>query len=284
MNAPQPIQIPCDDGVRLSGAVYRPSVLKAAVMVAPATGIKKRFYHAFACFLAERGYGVVCYDNRGIAESLHGPINDSRASLVSWGRLDMTAVLETMKEVFPNCRYHLVGHSAGGQLAGLMKNAADLTSMFNVACSSGSLRNMRFPFRIGAVFFMNVAIPLSNFLFGHTKSQWFGMGEALPRQVGEQWARWCNAQGYIKVDLDKTIHEHSYDTLAIPSRWLAATDDPIACEANVREMIGVYSKIESEVIVLEPRELGFDEIGHMGFFSSKRKSLWEYAADWMDGF
>ena len=253
-------------------------------MVAPATGIKKGFYHAFACFLAERGYGVLCYDNRGIAESLRGPINDSTASLVSWGRVDMTAVLETLKEVFPSSRYHLVGHSAGGQLAGLMKNGADLTSMFNVACSSGSLRNMRYPFRINAVFFMNVVIPLSNFLFGHTKSQWFGMGEPLPRGVSEQWARWCNGQGYIKVDFGRSIREHHYDSLAIRSRWLAATDDPIANEANVREMIGVYSKIKSEVVFLEPDQLGFKEIGHMGFFSSKKKKLWEYAADWMDGF
>ncbi len=284
MSAPQPIQIACEDGFRLAGAVYRPSAPRAAVMVAPATGIKKRFYHAFASFLAEQGYGVLCYDNRGIAESLRGPVRDSTASLSSWGCLDMTAVLETLKDVFPDCRYHLVGHSAGGQLAGLMQNGAELTSMFNVACSSGNLSNMRYPFRINAHFFMNVLIPLSNRLFGHTKSQWVGMGEPLPRRVGEEWARWCNGEGYIKVDFGTFIHDHHYDSLAIPSRWLAATDDPIATEANVREMIEVYSKIESELIFLEPGRFGYSGIGHMGFFSSKKKSLWDHATDWLDGF
>ena len=284
MSASRPVQILCEDGFTLSGAVYQPREPKAAVMVAPATGIKKRFYHAFACYLAERGYGVLCFDNRGIGESLQGSVRESTASLVSWGVLDMPAVLETLKELFPDRRYHLIGHSAGGQLAGLMKNGADLTSMFNVACSSGSLRNMGVPFRIRALFFMNVVIPASNLLFGHTKAHWFGMGEPLPRQVGREWARWCNGQGYLKVDFGTSIHEHHYDTLAIPSRWVAATDDPIACEANVREMIGVYSRIRSDVMFLEPREFGFDEIGHMGFFSSKKSALWTCATDWMDRF
>ena len=88
MGQPQTIPIPCADGFRLSGMLYRPPTPKAAVMIAPATGIKQRFYHAFASFLSEHGYGVVCYDNRGIADSLTGPINESDASLVSWGRLD----------------------------------------------------------------------------------------------------------------------------------------------------------------------------------------------------
>lgn len=274
----------CEDDVRLAGTVYGPREPRAAVMLAPATGIRKRFYHAFAGFLAERGYGVLCYDNRGIGESLSGPVRESPASLVSWGRLDMTAALETLKQTFPNRPCHLVGHSAGGQLAGLMKNGTELTSMLHVACSSGSLRNMGYPFRIAAEFFMNVAIPLSNVLFGHTKAQWFGMGEPLPRRVAEEWARWCNGRGYVQVDLGRTIHEHHYDTLAIPSRWLAATDDPIACEANVHEMVGVYSKLRSEVIFLDPREFGLKEIGHMGFFSSRKSTLWTYAVDWLDRF
>ena len=282
MNAPQPIQITCEDGVRLSGTLYRPTAPRAAVVVAPATGIKQRYYGAFARHLAGCGYGVLCYDNRGIAGSLDGSIRESDASLVCWGRLDQTAALETLKKLFPSCRYHLVGHSAGGQLAGLMKNGSELTSMFNVACSSGNLRRMTFPFRLNALFFMNVVIPVSNFVFGHTKSHWFGMGEPLPRRVGEQWSRWCNGTGYVRVDFGKAIEEHHYDSLEIPSCWLTATDDPIATEANVREMIGVYSRIEAETIFVDPGETGLEDIGHMGFFRSGRSALWKHATDWLD--
>lgn len=251
-------------------------------MIAPATGIRQKFYFPIATFLAENGYGVICFDNRGIGESLYGSVNDSDASLVSWGRLDMTAALEELKKRFPNTSYHLLGHSAGGQLLGLMDNAAELSSIFNVACSSGSIRKMDIGFRIQAIIFMNLFIPASNFLFGHTKAQWFGMGDPLPRTVASQWNKWCSGEGYIKVDLDKTIHEHNFDTLSIPSLWLHATDDDIANLANVRDMIRVYPKLKAEIVTLKPKELGYNEIGHMKFFSSKKKELWTYVLDWLE--
>ncbi len=56
------IDIVCTDNFQLSGTIYTPSKLKGAVLIAPATGIKKRFYNSFAIFLAEHGYGVISYD------------------------------------------------------------------------------------------------------------------------------------------------------------------------------------------------------------------------------
>ena len=122
---------------------------------------------------------IITYDNRGIADSLKGKVQDSDASLIKWGTLDMPAVLETLKLHFPHTKYFLIGHSAGGQLLGLMPNVHDLTAFCNFGSSSGSLRNMRKRYLFKAHFFMNLFIPLSNLFFGHTKSQWVGMGEPL---------------------------------------------------------------------------------------------------------
>lgn len=277
------VDIKCADGYKLSAMLFEPDHLKAAVMIAPATGIKKTFYYSFASFLAENGYGVICFDNRGIGASGDGSISKSEASLVSWGKLDMTAALETLKSNFPNTDYHLIGHSAGGQLVGLMDNAMDLKSVFNIACSSGCLRNMEYPFRLKAVFFMNYFIPFSNLLFGHTKSHWVNMGEPLPKKVAAQWSEWCNGEGYVKVELDKAVLKHNYDTLMFPSQWLYATDDDIANYKNVKDMIRVFPRIDAEIIPLKPADLGYKHIGHMGFFSSKKKDLWRYAVDWLEG-
>jgi len=251
-------------------------------MIGPATGIKRTFYDSFARFLAAHGYGVLCYEHRGIGHSRSGAMPHSDASLISWGRIDMTAVLAKLQQCFPRTSYHLVGHSAGGQLVGLMDNAKELKSMFNVACSSGSLRNMTYPFKWQALFFMNCFIPLSNLLFGYTKSHWIGMGEPLPKEVAKQWRKWCNGEGYVQVALGETIKEHLYDELEMPSQWLYAVDDGIANHANVEDMIRVYSKIEATIVTLQPQTFGFDEIGHMKFFSSKKKVLWTYALDWLD--
>ncbi|WP_256932968.1 hypothetical protein [Psychrobacter sp. BF1] len=58
----------------LAATVYRPNTdvnsVKKAIMIAPATGIKQQFYHNFAKFLAEQGFGVITFDNEGISDSL----------------------------------------------------------------------------------------------------------------------------------------------------------------------------------------------------------------------
>lgn len=131
-------KIKCKDGEFIAATIYSPNKTpRGAILVAPATGIKRQFYDNFAKYLAEHDYGVICFDNRGIGESLTGDIKNSNASLQCWGEQDMSAVLEQLKINFPNTKYHLIGHSAGGQLVGLMDNALELNSIFNFGCSSG---------------------------------------------------------------------------------------------------------------------------------------------------
>ncbi len=251
-------------------------------MIAPATGIKQTYYYAFASWLAQQGFCTITYDNRGIGQSLNGSIRECPATLQDWGELDMPAVLETLIKQVPDTKYHLIGHSAGGQLTGLMHNASGLSSMFNFACSSGNISQMNYTFKLQAWFFMNVFIPFSNLAFGHTKSHWMGMGEPLPKAAAQQWARWCNGNGYVKTDFGKSIKNHNYDSLQLPSLWLHAQDDDIANHANVLEMKNVYRKSESKIISLNPLETGNNSIGHMGYFSRSCSNLWPLVLDWLE--
>lgn len=276
------VVITCQDGFTLAGTLFTPNTVKAAVMIAPATGIKKTFYWAFANYLCEHHYAVLTFDNRGIGQSIQESLNHGNPSLTNWGVLDMTAVLEFLKTRFPNKDYHLVGHSAGGQLVGLMKNAQDLKSMFNFGSSSGSIKYARYPFKLKSAFFLRVFIPLCNLLFGHTKSQWVGMGEPLPKQVGKEWSKWCSGTGYVKVDLDTKIKTHLYNTLAFNSLWVHAQDDEIANYNNVKDMIRVFPNIKADIITLSPNAYGFKTIGHMKFFSRQKKALWPIALDWLN--
>ena len=207
------ITIPSKDGLQLSGTLFEPDETKGAMMIAPATGIKQQFYTSFASYLCENGYAVVTFDNRGIGQSIRGGINDGNPSLTNWGSLDMTAVLEYLKSNFPDQDYHLIGHSAGGQLVGLMENARDLKSMFNFGCSSGSIKNAKYPFKFLSFFYLRIFIPVSNLIFGQTNSQWVGMGEPLPKEVSREWSRWCSGTGYVNVDLNSRIKDHLYDDL-----------------------------------------------------------------------
>ena len=252
------LSIECEDGFKLAGTIFIPTEkIKSAIMIAPATGIKRQFYKRFAKYLSDKGFVVLTFDNRGIGESKGESINSSNPSLTNWGILDMTAALECLKNQFPNVEYHLIGHSAGGQLVGLMKNAKSLKSMFNFGSSSGSLQYSKFPFRLKSSFWLNFYIPISNLIFGHTKSQWVGMGEPLPKEVGKEWTKWCNGKGYVNVDLNTKIEEHLYDELEFNSMWVHAEDDEIANYENVKDMIRVYSKIKSKIVKqIESGEVG----------------------------
>ncbi|MDO5639717.1 MAG: alpha/beta fold hydrolase [Neisseria sp.] len=270
------------DGQTLAATVFRPAAApRAAVMLAPATGMLRRFYRPFAEYLAAAGFAVITYDNRGIGGSLHGQVRDCGASLVSWGENDMPAVLTRLQALFPATTYHLVGHSAGGQLIGLMPNAPDLRSVFNFGCSSGSVRNMPMPFRARAAFFMSVFIPVSNAVFGCARNEWVGMGETLPRHVARQWSEWCRGTGYIRTAFGREVTRHLYDRLDMPAKWLFAVDDDIATETNVDDMISVFTAMPSEKMKLIPQEYGLKEIGHMKFFSRKSQKLWPLALEWL---
>jgi len=279
---PADIKITCADQIQLAATSYKPvNEIVGAVLIAPATGIKRQFYANFAAHLAKHGYGIITFDNRGIGESLIGTIKNCDASLQCWGEKDLPAALKQLKQTFPNTRYHLIGHSAGGQLVGLMPNARELSSMFNVACSSGSLRNMYLLQKLKAHFFMNFFIPMSNSLFGHTKSQWVDMGEPLPKNVAKQWRAWCNGSSYVKMAFGKTIHKHFYDELETPSMWVNATDDYIANIENTDDMISVFKQLPFNKLTISAKEHGLDEIGHMKFFSRKSEVLWAYALKWL---
>jgi len=276
------IEIICADKIKLTATSFTPiENIKGALIMAPATGIKRQFYANFAVHLAKHGYGVITFDNRGIGESLIGAVKDCDVSLQCWGEKDLPAVLEQLKKLFPNTRYHLIGHSAGGQLVGLMPNASEFSSIFNFACSSGSMRNMPFQHKFKAHFFMNFFIPFSNAIFGYTKSHWVGMGEPLPKNVAKQWQTWCNGRGYVKTAFGNTVHKHFYDELEIPSMWINAFDDYIANNKNTDDMISVFTKLPANKITISAKDHNLHAIGHMKFFSRKSKVLWSYALDWL---
>ena len=271
----------------LTATVYHPkTAVKKAVMIAPATGIKRQFYHNFAHYLAEQGFGVLTFDNEGIGESLTTDLAKCDASLISWGRHDMPAVLDALQDEFADATYHLIGHSAGGQLIGLMPNYQSIASVFNVACSSGCIKNMDMPYKLKAMGFMDAFIPLTNLVLGYTPSDKIGMGEPLPRGVARQWREWCNGAGYIKTAFGKSIHTHFYDDITMPALWLGFSDDEIANSKNIDDMIRVFTQMPVEKRFLDPQDFRLNQIGHMRYFSSrtnaKAPELWQMAIDWLN--
>ena len=282
MLSPHAVTIECTDNIALSGLLYKPlNTPVAAVMIAPATGIKQGFYTRFATFLAEQGIAVLTFDNRGIGDSPKTRKVMRETRLQDWGQKDMPAALAFLQQQYPEQPLHLIGHSAGGQLAGLMPNATELTSIITYGSSSGCLRNFTGAYKYQAQFYMNVFIPLTNALFGRTQSHWMGMGEPLPKGVGAQWRRWCNGQGYAKTEFGSHIQQQFYDQLTQPALWIRAVDDQISPQINMEDILTVYENLKVTRKIIKPAEHGLTHLGHMRFFSKHGLPFWPDIVNWL---
>ncbi len=270
------------DSFELSGKLFMPDAPRAIVLICSATGIRQQFYWKFAKWMTTQGYGVLTFDYRGIGASLNGQsVRNSAARKQDWGQLDMPAALDYLDCEFPDLPIHLLGHSAGGQLIGLMPNHDRLEMIVTVGASSGYLYNLASRVRLVAAFLLNVYIPITAKLLGYAPTRWIGWGEDLPAQVAMQWAAWCSRPGYVLNALGSDVALDFYDQIEKPILWLTATDDPIATPENVEDMLRLYENASVTRHRIDPRDYGLERIAHIDFFRARNAKLWPLIANWL---
>lgn len=268
----------CQDGYSLSARFYphQNSTLHP-ILIAPATGIKKSFYHHFATWLNQQGHAVMVFDFRGIGASLHGSLTQSQASIVDWGTLDLPAALETLLVKTQRKKAILIGHSAGGQLTGLMANHEKLLRIITISGSTGHIKGLKGKTRLLAPVMFKILFPASCFFKGYGATQCIGMGENLPRRVAQQWAEFCSRPGYAINAIGKYTQVDYHAEVKAPIIAFWPTDDEIATHDNIQDLLGLYPKAHSEIIKLEPSIYQHLSIGHMGFFKQSHQNLWSIA-------
>jgi len=245
------------------------------VLLCGATGVRQRFYTAFAEWLCEQGHPVMSFDYRGIGDSLHGvSVRNSRVRKQDWGELDMPAALDTLLTETGVGQAVLLGHSAGGQLVGLMPNHARLAGVVAVSGSSGYVANLYPRTRWAARLLFGLYMPMTGALLGYVPARIIGWGEDLPRGVARQWGYWCSSPGYVENDFGKSIAQHYYAEIQVPIVALNASDDPIATPANIDDLLRLFPNAPQTKRSLQPHRFGLARIGHIDMFRRRCSVLW----------
>ena len=272
----QNIFIEARDGFKLSSIIRRPnSKIKGVIQINCGTGIPQNLYFNLANYLTESGYVTVTYDYRGIGNSKPASLKGFQANLEDWGRLDMTSVFDWIDNEFPSERKIIIGHSMGGQLAGLMDNYKKIDTLILIASSTGYWKDMSNPFKWLMPPLWFLLIPSMVAVYGYANAKIIGQGENLPKGVALQWRDWCINPNYFDDYFKKSNTKLFYDKFQIPIKSILIEDDPIANKITANKLIGYYKNAKIEVEEINPQKMGVKKIGHAGFFSRKFKDrLW----------
>ena len=270
------------DGYRLRGTVFLPAqdrVPTSALVINSATGVHRRFYSRLASYLSARyGYAVLTYDFRGIAESRPHNLRSFTARIRDWPLLDMPAATEWLAQEIRPRRLFVLGHSAGGNLIGLMPNLAVVDGVILIAAQLGYWRLWPRSIRYLLAANWYLAIPVLSRIFGYVPA-WLGAGQHWPGRIARELARWCRHPEYLFGDpsLDRT----GYERYAGQILSLTFEDDPHAtCAAN-DSLLARFSNASVTRWHVSPHDVGVPKIGHFGFFRPFCEPLWEQCAMWL---
>ncbi|AMW78673.1 alpha/beta hydrolase [Acinetobacter sp. TGL-Y2] len=276
MNRFENITLICADHYPLSARFYPAQAQEPsnAILICPATGITKTFYHALAEWLSSQGHPVLTFDFRGIGDSLHGRLKDSNASIQDWGQLDIPAAIDTLLQKTAKDRVTLIGHSAGGQLLGITPNHTKVEKLIAIAGSTGHIKGLKGRTKTLAPLMFNVIFPMSNIFRGYGATKFLGMGENLPKNVAKQWAQFCSNPGYVTNAIGQSIFEDFHNEVNTPITVLWTSDDEIATEANVKDLLRLYPNANTHMIEVVPKQYEHHSIGHMQMFKKSHQNIW----------
>ena len=274
------IVIPARDGFALTGTLYQPAInpTNTVVIINAATAVSQRFYKPFSTFMAEQGYMAVTYDYRGIGASKPATLRGFNATAKDWVLLDMAGVIDWSQTTIQPRRLFHIGHSFGGQAAGLLPNSNRIDAMVTLSAQSGYWRMQGGIQKLSVAFHMYFTMPIFSFLFGYVPWSMFGSAEDLPKGVAQQWAKWCRQPAYL-LD-DDTLPLSRFQQFHAPVLAYSFEDDDWGTRRSVDAMMRAYPNLSRRHV--NPASVGLKSIGHFGYFRAQSEKLWQETVQWLE--
>lgn len=275
--------VPARDGFELAATLYTPSPTAdqgRTVLIAPATGVKRAYYDAYARHLASAGFAALTFDYRGVGGSLPVTLRNFRAQMHEWGEQDIAGAIDWLHQRLPSHRLLAVGHSVGGQLIGIAESNRLLQGLVTVASQSGYWRLWPSPSRYVMWLLWHAVMPALARALSFFPSAALRFGEDLPAGVALEWAAWCRDPQYLAGSLRRPSVAH-FQSFRAPILAYGFGDDPLAPRAAVDWLVDQYRSAPRQRRHLAPRELG-RTVGHFGFFRPQSKDdLWAESVRWL---
>jgi len=275
------VSITATDGVVLGGRVYEPvSAPRFEVLMLPGVGVPQRAFRHLASWLAEHGVRSTSVDYRGIGESRSDPRALETASMTNWASRDSVGALRFAESSAQGRPIVLIGHSFGGQMLGFSDEFRRLCAAILVCSQFGQTRHWDGAGRLKVAAFWHLILPLAASVFEPVPG-WTGIGEAIPRGVAREWARWGRTHDWLLPYVAGAAER--YAAFDRPLRAYAATDDPIAPPRAVSELLGRFRSTPVERVDLAPADLGLGSIGHLGLLRpGASERIWREMLDFAE--
>jgi predicted alpha/beta hydrolase len=250
------------------------------VVINAAVAIAARFYRHFATGLSKSGYTAVTWDYRGIGASKTERLRGFTATVRDWIFSDMAGVVDWVGAELNPDRIFFIGHSLGGQVAGLLDNSSAIGGMVTMSAQSGHWRLQGAEQKLVVLLHTFVTLPLLSRLFGYMPWGLVGSGENLPKDAALEWAGWCRNRRYILGD--ETLPLERYGQFTAPVLAYSFGDDKWGTPRSVDAMMQAYPNVERRHV--DPGHFDLPRIGHVGYFRPDSHRLWMDTIDWFDGF
>ena len=272
------------DGYPLAATLFEPvgQSPKAIILINSATAVKRRYYKAYARWLAEQGYRVLTYDYRGIGDSKPKQMRGFAGTLHHWGSQDCEGVSAWLKEQYPNLSLGLIGHSIGGTILGFMASNHRFAAALTVGAQTSYYQDWAPKQRRKIYWLWHIVIPTLTKLVGYFPGKRLGMLEDIPTGVVRDWHS-RRLDPSIVNQLRQNNLPENFGGLRAPVLAVSLTDDPIGTEAAVQRLHRHYENAQVEVRLISPETLNVPEIGHFGFFRNGfAQTLWPLTTAWFE--
>lgn len=270
------------DGHPLAGSLYEPRRANGvAVLVSGAYATPRRYYDAYARYLAGRGFTVLTYDYRGVGGSRAPGWRGEPPSQTHWGERDLAAAIDWLAARTPGQRLVMVGHSAGGYLLGMAPNHDRVAALLAVATQSGYWRLREGWRRAVSYLFFRFLLPAG----ARLAQRWPALARgpfAAPLGAALEWARWGLHPRYFSDARGQALR-FAFDRVTAPVRLYQFSDDTFYAPPRAVEAVrDFYARAPVEIVRRRPGDYGLEQVGHFGFFRARMpRAAWDETAQWL---